>query len=73
MIGYVHDLFGRRLTIFFGFVIAALAIMSQPFLTTIYPGLFIARLVFTCAINGPNGSPLVGDYVKKESRGLASA
>ena len=71
--GYVHDLFGRRLTIFFGFIIASIAMSIQPWISQVYPGLLILRILTTCALSGPTSSPLVADYVKNSSRGVASA
>jgi MFS family permease len=73
MIGYVHDIFGRRFTIFFGYLFFSLAVAASPWVSTVYPGIFLLRMLINCASSGPNGSPLVADYIKKESRGLASA
>jgi MFS family permease len=71
--GYVHDICGRRLTIFFGFIIAALCAASFPLVPSVWPYFLILRIVMTIALSGPNNHPLVADYVKNRSRGLASA
>lgn len=71
--GSFHDLFGRKLTIFFGLVIGALSVAVQPWLTTIYPGVLITKLILSIGLAGPSATPLVADYVKNRSRGLASA
>ena len=72
-IGYIHDIVGRRITIFLGFTIASIAVAAQPWVHTIVPGLFVLRTLTNCGNSGPTGSPLVADYVKQESRGIASA
>ncbi|CDW84867.1 mfs transporter [Stylonychia lemnae] len=71
--GSTHDLNGRRLTIFFGFLIACSAMAVQPWIPSIYPGILITRSLIFIGLSGPGSSPLVADYVKNKSRGTASA
>ena len=73
LFGSCHDLFGRKLTIVIGFMIASIAMALQPLLTSPYPGLIILRLVMLASLSGPASHPLVADYVKQKSRGTASA
>lgn len=71
--GYVHDICGRRNTIFIGFMIASVVAASFPYVPTVWPWFLFLRIVMTLALSGPNNHPLIADYVKTRSRGLASA
>ena len=50
-----------------------ITISLQPFVSSVYPGLLILKVLCQSASNGPAGSPLVADYIKKDSRGIATA
>lgn len=54
-------------------VIVSLAVAIQPWLSSIYPGILVSKLVMMIGASGPGSSPLVADYVKHSSRGQASA
>ena len=72
-VGYILELFGRRNTIFAGFIISSLFVALTPFFKTIYPGIFFARLVTILGLSASLSSPFVADYIKKRTRGTASA
>lgn len=71
--GYVHDICGRRNTIFIGFMVASVTAAAFPYVPSVWPWFLLLRIVMTLALSGPNNHPLIADYVKNRSRGLASA
>lgn len=58
--------------IFFAFLFASLMQALQPWVTTIL-ALYVLRVLMCVCLSVPTASPLVPDYIKKESRGKASA
>jgi len=71
--GYIHDICGRRNTIFIGFMVASVVAASFPYVPSVWPWFLFLRIIMTLALSGPNNHPLIADYVKTRSRGLASA
>lgn len=72
--GYIYDLFGRKYTIFLSFLLGACFMFILPFASpTVYPLLILFKIGLDLTMAAPLGHPLVTDYVKKESRGTATA
>jgi MFS family permease len=42
-------------------------------MSEIFPGILLTKLVMAIGLSGPASTPLVADYVKNRSRGMASA
>lgn len=72
-IGYIYDIFGRRYTLFFSAIFAAICLFLIPLAPSVYPWLYILRFLLATSYAAPNSSPLITDYVKKEHRGSATA
>ena len=70
--GYVFVYFGRRKVIFFGFTLAITASLLLPFIGVAYQSYlyicFIAVNIGTALTQNP---PLIADYIRPESIGLA--
>ena len=70
--GLIMDTFGRKYPLLAGQFISAIFMALVPLFHEVYPGFFICRVMIglgTCiAVN----IPLLPDYVKKESVGLAN-
>eukprot|EP00347_Sterkiella_histriomuscorum_P015799 403355638 len=74
VIGYVFDICGRKKTLILALLGSASTLFMLPYTApNVWPGLYLLRASF--AIFGTVGvcSPLVNDYVVKESRGKANA
>lgn len=68
--GYGYDIFGRRVTIFTCLVVASVAAFFMPYTSpTVYPWLFLCKLLCTMAIQPCFSQPLVNDYVTGDTRG----
>ena len=72
-IGYIYDIFGRRLTLCISTLLSAIFMFLIPFAPSVYPWMFIIRMLIACTYAAPNAQPLVTDYVVKSSRGRATA
>ena len=71
--GYLSDRLGRKIIIYYGATSFLIGCLLVPQLTTIFPGLIIAK-VFTSNANVAMGTiPLIADYVADESKGRAVA
>lgn len=74
LIGYIYDIFGRKVTIVSTILLGALTIFLVPLASPhVYPWLVILRIMISLSYLAPNCQPLINDYVKKESRGRASS
>ena len=72
--GYIYDIFGRRLTLFLSFAIAAFLTFWIPYSSPhVFPNLFVIRILFQICMTAPVCSPLIADYFQKDSIGKASA
>lgn len=72
--GYIYDLFGRRISIFVNLFLQSLCFFCIPLgAPNVYPLVQIMRttqlLTNACTVV----HPLINDYVKSESRGKANA
>lgn len=72
-IGYAFDILGRKITLFTSTLLSAIFMFFIPFAPAVYPWLYVIRMAIAATYAAPNASPLVADYVKKNSRGKATA
>jgi MFS family permease len=72
-VSYVFDLFGRRYTLFFSYVLTAFIFLGTPYTSPNYYVLAIARCLIGVTMAAPTSHPLINDYVRKSSRGKAVA
>lgn len=71
-VGQIFDTFGRRNTMVITLFFSAILVFLQPIAApSVFPWLVIIRIGIAICLNGPFSSPLVSDYVKKDSRGAA--
>jgi MFS family permease len=73
VIGYVFDIAGRRLTLFFTLVISSVLVALMPYVAPSIILLIILRLGIVLPMSACGSQPLVNDYVKKDFRGRAIA
>ena len=72
--GYIYDIVGRRITLFLSFSIGAVLIFFIPYTApNVFPGLFAIRILFQICMTAPACSPLVADYIHKDSIGKAAS
>jgi len=73
-VGYVYDIIGRRLTLFMSFVISAILLYFIPHTApVVFPNLLLLRMAIAASLVAPIASPLIGDYLPKESIGKGAA
>lgn len=70
--GFMYDTLGRRLTIFIGFTIMMLAYIWIPRAAPNIVSLSFARALLGTGMQILLGNPLTNDYIKKETRGIAT-
>jgi MFS family permease len=73
VVGYIYDILGRRFTIFFSLIPAAILMMYLPDVAPSIPGLIIFRSGIVMAVNTLSSHPFINDYICKETRGRAIA
>ena len=73
IIGVIIDIFGRKSILIIGQFVSAMSIGAIPLFKDVYPGYFICRV--SCALGTiiAINIPLLPDYVKKDSLGMAYA
>lgn len=69
--GSFHDVFGRKMVCFFGFLLIGISMICYPFARVVYPNLLLLRLVFSNGICAVTTQPLMADYVSHETKGFA--
>lgn len=72
-VGYLYDLFGRRMTVFCTLVPGAVLTMFVPNAAPSIKLLIVLRIAMVMAISTLASHPFVNDYVNKETRGRAIA
>lgn len=73
-VGYVYDIIGRRLTLFMSFVISSVLLYFIPHTApVVFPNLLLLRMAIAASLVAPIASPLIGDYLPKESIGKGAA
>jgi MFS family permease len=73
VVGYVFDIMGRKLTIFFTLLPAAILMMYIPDAAPSINMMIVLRLGIVTAISTLASHPFINDYVSKETRGRAIA
>jgi MFS family permease len=74
VVGYVYDIVGRRLTLYFSFMAASTLMFFVPRTApSVYPGLLLLRMGIAVAVVPPVASPLVADYLDKSAIGKGAA
>jgi MFS family permease len=73
VVGYIYDIIGRKLTIFFTLVPAAILMMYIPDAAPSINMVIVLRLGIVTAISTLSSHPFINDYVSKETRGRAIA
>ena len=71
--GYLFDLFGRRIPLLIALLGSILLTFLIPHTAPSFPWLCFVRSLIGLCNTILMGSPLIADYVKKESRGRAVA
>ena len=69
--GFIYDIFGRRWTIFCSFFLSGLCILSMPLGAPRQWVYIVGNCLFNFVLSPIRASPLVLDYVTKQSRGTA--
>ena len=72
--GFFYAVFGRRWTIFVGFCFMSFGVAAIPWVSVqVYPHLFIMVNLMMFSHRLIYNNPLIPDYIKPKSRGLATA
>ena len=72
--GYIFDIAGRRWTLFVSFSLGSFFVFLIPYTAPhVFPSLFTVRILFQICLTAPVSSPLLADYIHKDSLGKASA
>jgi len=73
-VGYVYDIIGRRLTLFFSFALSSILLYFIPHMAPIvFPNLLSLRMAIAASLVAPIASPLIGDYLPKDAIGKGAA
>lgn len=68
--GAFHDIIGRKIICFIGFILIGLSFILYPLVGSVYPNLILVRLLFSNGICSVTTQPLLSDYVKHTSKGF---
>jgi len=68
--GSLHDVFGSKILIVFGFISMGVSLILYPMAGKIYPNLILVRLIFSNGICAVTTQPLLADYVNHRSKGF---
>ena len=72
--GFVYDIVGRRITLYISFAIASTLVYFIPHMAPdVFPNLLLLRMSIAIALVPPVASPLIGDYLTKDSIGKGAA
>ena len=73
-VGYVYDIVGRPVTLFFLFLIGSVSIFVMPLASPqVFPWVYIFRALYAIFYAGVISHPLINDFVMRDSRGRAIA
>lgn len=73
-VGYIFDILGRKLTLFFAFALTSIMMFFIPRMSpVVFPNLLLLRTGIAITIVPPVSNPLIGDYLMKESIGKGAA
>ena len=68
--GSLHDIFGRKILVVFGFISMAVSLFLYPIAGKVYPNLILVRLLFSNGICAVTTQPLLADYVSHKTKGF---
>ena len=71
--GYIYDIVGRRMTVFFSVALGAISTIFIPYTAPSIVTLICVRIGIITTLSALGSHPFVNDYVKKETRGRAIA
>ena len=69
--GYIYDIFGRQMTIYYMVIISGFVLILYPIVAPNHSLYIFCSTIFTLVISPISNNPLIQDYVVKESRGKA--
>lgn len=72
-LGLIFDTFGRKIPIGIGFIVSGVCINMMPFFNEVYEQFLPLRIFATLGCIPGVNSPLIPDYIKSNSLGLANA
>ena len=72
-VSYLFEIIGRRLTIFFSYLLTAGIFFLIPYTAPSFNWLLTLRVLIGVTMAAPISHPLIPDYVKRNSRGAAIA
>lgn len=73
-VGYLFDILGRRLTLFFSFALTAILLFFVPRMSpVVFPNLVLLRMGIAVTIVPATSCPLMADYLLKEAIGKGAA
>lgn len=72
-ISYVFEIWGRKNTLFFSYLITAVVYFAIPYTAPNFHLLIVLRCLVGFSMSAPLGHPLIADYYKRSSRGKAVA
>lgn len=74
LVGFLYDIIGRRLTLYLAFASSSVLIYFIPHTApVIFPNLLVLRMAIAVCLVAPIASPLIADYLPKESIGKGAA
>ena len=68
--GTLHDIFGRKILVVFGFLSMGTSLILYPLAGNIYPNLILVRLLFSNGLCAVTTQPLLADYVNHRTKGF---
>ena len=69
--GYLQDIFGRKVIVVVSLFLQSITSAILPFGGSLYPGLFLIRIVQATSVAWCLTTPLLPDYVTDQSKGKA--
>lgn len=74
LVGFLYDIIGRRLTLYLAFAGSSVLIYFVPHMApVVFPNLVLLRMAISVCLVAPIASPLIADYLPKESLGKGAA
>ena len=69
VLGFVFDVFGRRIPLVLGMLMLSASIFCMPLGKNLYPGYLIFSIMLSLGMNLAGNAPLLPDYVQKATIG----
>ena len=70
-VGFIFDIFGRRIPMSVAFLLTAIGLFILPWHTEVYPWFLVSRLLI-CFSTITVNCPFIPDYIDEKSQGLAN-